>query len=206
MEILAHRGHWTNETEKNSKEAFQRAFDAGFGVETDLRDCNGQIVIAHDMPQGDEMPFEELLKLLDGRQLPLALNIKADGMAAEIKKTLEKYVHHNYFTFDMSIPEMLYQHRLQLKIFTGLSDVNSKPIMLPQAQGVWLDAFYTDWFGEAEIRTLLDEGKMVAIVSPELHRRKHVAVWEKYKHMKHPNLMLCTDYPEEAKRFFYGKN
>ncbi len=30
------------------------------------------------MPQGGRMKFEELLELLDGRDLPLALNIKAD--------------------------------------------------------------------------------------------------------------------------------
>ena len=32
-EILAHRGYWKNESEKNSKTAFERAFDNGFGIE-----------------------------------------------------------------------------------------------------------------------------------------------------------------------------
>ena len=36
------------------------------------------------MPQGNEITFEELLQIMDGRNLPLALNIKADGMANEI--------------------------------------------------------------------------------------------------------------------------
>ena len=38
MKILAHRGFWMNESEKNSREAIKRAFDYGFGIETDLRD------------------------------------------------------------------------------------------------------------------------------------------------------------------------
>ena len=42
------------------------------------------------MPKGDGIIFEEVLKLTDGRNLPLALNIKADGMADKIKSLLEK--------------------------------------------------------------------------------------------------------------------
>ena len=89
MKILAHRGYWKKEDEKNTKAAFERAFDNGFGIETDLRDIKGTIVISHNMPKGDEMTFEELLQLSDGRNLPLALNIKADGQAEEIKKVIK---------------------------------------------------------------------------------------------------------------------
>ena len=59
--ILAHRGFWQSEDEKNTKVAFERAFDNGFGIETDLRDIKGTIVISHNMPTGDEMTFEEVL-------------------------------------------------------------------------------------------------------------------------------------------------
>ncbi len=70
IEIFAHRGYWLKESEKNTKTAFERAFDSGFGIETDLRDIKGTIVISHNMPKGDEMTFEELLKLFDGRKFP----------------------------------------------------------------------------------------------------------------------------------------
>ena len=73
IEILAHRGYWLKEEEKNTEIAFERAFDNGFGVETDLRDLKGEIVISHNMPCGNEMAFEELLQILDGRDLTLAL-------------------------------------------------------------------------------------------------------------------------------------
>jgi glycerophosphoryl diester phosphodiesterase len=53
MQILAHRGYWQNRKEQNTKEAFIRAFGMGSGVETDLRDCNGEVVISHDMPVSD---------------------------------------------------------------------------------------------------------------------------------------------------------
>lgn len=198
--ILAHRGYWKKEEEKNTKEAFKRAFDCGFGVETDLRDIKGEIVISHDMPKGNEMTFEEVLALLDGRNLPLALNIKADGMAFKIKKLLEKYNHTNYFTFDMSIPEMVVQHKMGLNVFTGISDIVPNPIMYKEAQGVWLDCFYSDWFSKKEIKEILDAGKKVCIVSPDLHKREYKNVWTKYKDVK--GIMLCTDFPDDAKEYF----
>ena len=198
--IIAHRGYWKNENEKNKKVAFERAFDCGFGVETDLRDIKGEIVISHNMPLGDEISFEEFLKLLAGRDLPLALNIKADGLADEIKRLLEKYNHTNYFTFDMSIPEMVYQHKLGLNVFTGVSDIIPNPILYDKAQGVWLDCFNSDWFGEKGIKSILNQDKKVCIVSPDLHKREYEKIWERYKNIG--GIMLCTDYPMEAKEFF----
>ena len=200
--IIAHRGYWKKEDEKNTKSAFERAFENGFGVETDLRDIKGEIVISHNMPAGNEMTFEELLKLLNGRDLPLALNIKADGQAEEIKRLLEKYNHTNYFTFDMSIPEMVVQHKTGLNVFTGLSDIVPTPILFEQAKGVWLDCFNSDWFGEKEILNLLNQRKDVCIVSPDLHKREYKRVWEKYKNIS--GIMVCTDYPDEAEVYFNG--
>jgi hypothetical protein len=200
VSILAHRGFWKNDLEKNKKIAFERAFDYDFGVETDLRDSFGEIVISHDMPRGDEITFEELLQIMNSRNLPLALNIKADGQCNEIKRLLEKYNHTNYFTFDMSIPEMVVQHKFGLKFFTGLSDIITHPIMFDEADGIWLDCFKSDWFGEKEIKDLLNKNKKVCIVSADLHKREYKSAWGKYKNVE--GVMLCTDYPEEAKEYF----
>ena len=202
--IVAHRGYWLSEQEKNQRIAFERAFDNGYGIETDLRDVCGKIVISHDMPKGDEITFEEVLQIMNGRNLPLALNIKADGQAKEIKRLLEKYNHTNYFTFDMSIPEMVVQHRVGLNVFTGLSDIIKTPILFDKANGVWLDCFNSDWFGTKEIEELLEQNKKVCIVSPDLHKRPYKEIWARYRNVK--NIMICTDYPKEAEEFFYDKN
>lgn len=200
IDIIAHRGFWKTIDEKNQKIAFERAFDCGFGVETDLRDIKGTIVISHNMPQGDELTFEEFLQILGGRNLPLALNIKADGMADEIKRLLDKYNHTNYFTFDMSIPDMVVQFGVGLNVFTGQSDIIKTPILLEKAKGIWLDSFYSDWFDSDIVKGILNKGKKVCIVSPDLHGRKYIEVWKKYKHVN--GIMLCTDYPQDAKEYF----
>lgn len=205
MQILSHRGYWKRPEEKNQKIAFDRSFDLGFGTETDLRDCGGEILISHDMPKGDEMTFEELLQIMNGRNLPLALNIKADGQADKIKELLGKYNHTNYFNFDMSIPDLVVQVKKGMRIFTGLSDINPQPPLIEKVDGIWLDAFNSEWYSSELIRKWLYKGKKICIVSSDLHKRDHQWQWVMLKENnlhKEDNLLLCTDFPEKAREFF----
>ena len=208
MIVISHRGWWYNVDERNKREAFVRSFDAGFGTETDLRDIHGTIVISHDMPCGDEMTFAELLDVMAGRNLPLALNIKADGMGQIIKQMLKEAGHTNYFTFDMSIPDEVVQLSLGLNVFTGFSDLLSPPPMLNEAKGVWLDAFRKVWYDGEIISDLLAKGKRVCIVSEELHKRDPREQWQMILESgicDNEHLMLCTDIPQYAQEFFQKK-
>ena len=58
MYILSHRGFWLSPNEKNLEIAFRRSFEAGFGVETDIRDYQGRLVIAHDIASKEDMDFD----------------------------------------------------------------------------------------------------------------------------------------------------
>ena len=49
MDILAHRGVWRISEERNSMSSIRAALDAGFGIETDVRDYKGNLVISHDI-------------------------------------------------------------------------------------------------------------------------------------------------------------
>ena len=205
MIVLSHRGWGLEPGERNRREAFRRSFDAGFGTETDLRDIRGTIVISHDMPTGDEMTFAELLEMMAGRNLPLALNIKADGMARTIRRMLDEAGHTEFFTFDMSIPDEVVQLAMGMPVFTGFSDLLSPPPMLSEVQGVWLDSFHYVWYGGEAIRSLLDCGKRVCEVSEELHRRDPSAQWAMLRDTApcdDDRLMLCTDTPQRAAVFF----
>ena len=205
MIILSHRGLWNSVEEKNKKSSFIRSFDLGIGTETDLRDSSGKILISHDMPKGDEITFEELLEIMNGRNLPLALNIKADCLADEIKRLLEKYNHTNYFTFDMSIPDMVYQLKKNIKVFTGLSDILKEPVLLESCTGIWLDCFNSDWYNFDLIDSYIEQGKIVCVVSSDLHNREVNYQWSIIKKSKYINsnkLMLCTDKALEAIDYF----
>jgi glycerophosphoryl diester phosphodiesterase len=203
MRIISHRGFWLQKSERNQPEAFQRSFDLGFGTETDVRDRAGELVISHDMPTGDELSLDGMLEIMAGRNLPLAINVKADGLTHALKSTFEQHGHTNWFVFDMAVPDMRSYLQAGLPTYSRLSEVEPSPVWLEQATGVWLDSFEGEWFSNAAIQTLLSTGKQVCVVSSELHGRDPQALWRQLSALNHQDgLMLCTDIPEDAANFF----
>jgi len=207
MIIISHRGYWKTPEEKNCKAAFERSFALGYGTETDIRDRNRDLVIAHDMASEADMPLDEFFTIYKSyhKNLPLALNIKADGLAVKLKEYLEKYDITNYFLFDMSVPDQKVCLDHGLKSYTRVSDLEPVPTCYDRALGVWLDAFYSDWYQPKDIQTFLNDGKPVCLVSSDLHKRDYKSAWRMLKDNKlhhEAELTLCTDFPEEASTFF----
>jgi glycerophosphoryl diester phosphodiesterase len=211
MKILSHRGYWKVAPEKNTTRAFERSFSLGFGTETDIRDFGGKLVISHDIADMNSITVEhffEIYKSYDS-QLPLALNIKADGLQSLLKELLTIYNINNYFVFDMSIPDNLGYLKADFLCFTRQSEYEPIPALYDQSTGVWMDSFRGDWIEEPILEGHLKAGKQVCLVSPDLHKRIHNPFWQKLYKMSiiHSDyILLCTDNPEEAKEFFYGKN
>ncbi len=209
--VLSHRGLWRAEGEKNSPLAFARSFSEGFGTETDLRDRMWELVVSHDPPGPGAMPAEQLLRLHDrhGAGLPLALNIKADGLHEQVEELVRHHGLKDYFLFDMSVPDMRGYLKRGLRVFTRQSDAEPAPAFYEQAAGVWLDAFESDWMTEAVLAGHLSAGKEVCIVSPELHGRPAEEFWRRLAGMAsahQPGVMLCTDRPHEARRALNGED
>lgn len=209
MLILSHRGFWLSPLEKNTLAAFERSFQQGFGLETDIRDYQGGLVVSHDIPDAAALSFDDFLQVhrrINAR-LPLALNVKADGLQALVKNLLNKYDVTDYFTFDMSVPDMLGYLNADINVFTRHSEYEPNPACYGQADGVWLDGFHGEWWSETLVEQHLEQNKKVCIVSPELHRRAYLPTWKKiksYSWCAHPNVMLCTDFPQQALAFFHG--
>lgn len=208
MQVISHRGYWLKESEKNTQQSFSRSFSLGFGTETDVRDCQKKLVISHDPPDGNEFTFDQLLELAAPFKLPLAINIKADGLASEIRATMQRYQYPYWFVFDMSVPDTRAQLAAGNPVFVRMSEVEAMPAYLHVAAGVWLDAFENDTWRLGALTRLLEARVQTCVVSPELHRREHLPFWESLKASelyKNDKLLLCTDLPEEAVAFF-GKN
>jgi hypothetical protein len=210
MEILAHRGWWTSREDQNSLDALTRALTAGFGVETDIRDCAGRLVVSHDMPTA---PLLSLDALLDRHaNIPqagtLALNVKADGLASALISAIQERKISNYFVFDMSVPDTLHYLKAEAPVFTRRSEFETGSALDQQADGLWLDAFHAPFAPLADIHYAKDLGKSIALVSPELHRKDHLQAWSVWReamasrHNDVSHWMVCTDFPERADGFF----
>lgn len=219
MDILAHRGLWDQPHDKNSLQALRNALTQGFGVETDIRDHLGRLVISHDPPApGSTHP--ELSQLLNiyrelGSGAILALNIKSDGLHTLLQTEIERagIAADRYFVFDMAPPDALGYLRRQMPCYTRESEIEPAPAFLDQAAGVWLDCLIEDWIDDARILGHLESGRRVALVSPELHGREPYRAWQIWRQAARnwrgrgkAGLALCTDRVIEAETFFNGED
>jgi hypothetical protein len=207
MIILSHRGYWKKISEKNTEIAFRNSFKLGLGIETDIRDYKDNLVISHNIPSGNEMTFRNFLNIYKeySKELPLALNIKADGLQKILKKDLSDYQIKNYFVFDMSVPDGIIYLKNNISSFTRQSEYEKECSFYKQATGVWVDCFHDNWVTEEIIIQHIKHNKQVCFVSPELHGRECNSFWQKlssWSIVTNDNLMLCTDLPKEAKRYF----
>lgn len=202
MHILAHRGMWELAAEQNTLEAFRRAFAAGFGIETDVRDSDGRLVISHNPPIGTEPYFEDCLVLLAGRPLPLAINIKSDGLAGDIFRLCLKHRVRDWFVFDMSVPDMRQQLAIGNPVYARMSEEEQIPPWPNAVSGIWLDGFESVWYGEDTLIDLLGRFR-VCVVSQELHGRDHAEQWALlHRFASRRKLLLCTDIPLRARMYF----
>lgn len=208
MIILSHRGYWKDVSEKNLSIAFERSFSLGFGTETDIRDYKDELVISHDIADENCISVKEMLEIYNkyNNTLFLALNIKADGLQVKLKELLEEYNITNYFVFDMSVPDGLQYLKQDIKVFTRESEYEKIPSFYEESCGVWLDEFQGHWITKEVIEYHIKNNKQICIVSPDLHKREYKKEWQHYKEIEKElginNLMICTDYPEDAKEFF----
>jgi hypothetical protein len=211
LNIIAHRGYWLNASEKNTTIAFSRALQHGFGIETDFRDFDGMLVVSHDPPSASSMKISEFVNLYQDYPIsaPIALNIKSDGLYELVIDFMQRAKFKNAFVFDMAVPDMRGYINKNIPIFTRLSEYERHPALLESCKGIWLDAFESEWYDKKIITNLLNQDKQIAIVSSELHGRSYASLWDLIKdnHLhRNPLISICTDFPLQAKEFFYAQD
>ncbi|MFA5832056.1 MAG: hypothetical protein WDA22_01145 [Bacteroidota bacterium] len=207
MQIISHRGCWNDTAKKNTEKAFRRALNLNYGIETDVRDYNGEIVISHDIAKDSCLTFLRFCEIVnEANNNPcIALNIKSDGLQEKLKHILNNLDIRNYFVFDMSVPDAYLYINEKFNVFARQSEFEQNPSFYEASQGIWLDAFHNEWYDEHVIEKHLIAEKKVCIVSPELHKRNHANLWKMIQQTglyKNDNLYLCTDFAEEASRFY----
>ena len=206
--ILCHRGFWSKKSSQNSLQSFEKAFSLGFGIEIDVRDYNSKLVVSHDPinSTNNVLLFKQVLELYTRtccKDQIIGINIKSDGISQIVKKCLLTYNVSNYFTFDMSIPENLKYHQLNINFFSRISEYEKNPIFFDSCKGIWLDCFESEWYSESLIQSILKKEKNICFVSSEIHNRNHKKQWKIIKpFIPNNKIFLCTDNAIEAKEYF----
>ncbi len=193
---LCHRGLWRRQEEQNTLAAFRRSWDHGWGVETDLRDHAGEVVVSHDPPTGHELRLVDLLSSYAayGGNTPLALNVKADGLAPAVAGALAEAGVTTAFVFDMSVPDTFGYLRAGVPVWTRWSDVEPDPPLLERSVGMWVDAFEQDaWWDVDDVAKAAVE-RTLCVVSPELHGRDPQDTWSRLQQLP---VYVCTDRPHD---------
>lgn len=198
--ILAHRGLWAADSEKNSNVAIALALAEGFGVEIDVRDKHGELVISHD-PSVEFSPLllNEMVAEFDASPAAwIALNIKSDGLAR-----LFPSIKNPHFFFDMSFPERRNYRRIHKPIAGRLSEFETafdKSFEAESNTAVWVDSFLGDWFlDSSKLDEILQLPGCKFFVSPELHGRPHEYSWRTIQELfrLRSDVGICTDLPRE---------
>lgn len=209
MKLLGHRGHWNNIRRKNSLEAVESALLNYDGVEIDVRDRGGEIVVSHDIPNHEALPLNHFLALPESQNKIWAINIKSDGISDCLYKIFKDKKIKNYFCFDMSVPEIFNYKRNKLNIFVGVNDYIKESSLSSIGSGIWLDSFDKLWYSANDLKSFTRIYRKVCIVSEELHGRNMQHQWKMIKDTKiHllDDVYLCTDKLSEAEEYFYDKS
>jgi hypothetical protein len=202
MNIIAHRGLWDTRKDQNSMSAFKRALDLGFGVELDVRDSFGHLVVSHDPTEDSgNLQFDEVIELFSQYESIMAINIKSDGLIPGLNLALRNTSKERYFVFDMSIPETIGYLNTGFPTFIRVSEFEELSPLHVNSSGIWLDAFESEWWtGQSQV---FQDFKAICVVSPELHGRDEDSGWNFLRSFTpHNNLSLCTDYPVKASEYF----
>lgn len=186
--------------------AIEEAISAGFGVEIDIRTMNGNLVIAHDLPDEYSPVLDHDMSVWRSinHDTSIAYNVKEDGVSVLLAHLLERVPEHDGFAFDMSVPETFIYVKSEVPSAIRVSEYESVHAPLftrfPEVRRVWLDSFESDWWlGESDVLSGMSDYRLY-VVSPELHGRNPCAVWTWFSRAlaAGANVYLCTDHPEEV--------
>jgi hypothetical protein len=167
------------------------------GVEVDLRDAEGGIIISHD-PFSSGENLEQYLQNYTHRFL--IANIKSERIELRVKKLLDKFQIKNYFFLDSSTPMIVrcglesgYKFAIRVSEYES---VTSALRMKALADWIWVDCFEGLSIDRDEYLALKSAGLKLCLVSPELHDSAR-SILDFIKDLKKIGIvpdMVCSKY------------
>ncbi|GAB6109647.1 PI-PLC domain-containing protein [Fusibacter bizertensis] len=163
MEYISHRVNTLEALKQVSRE---------HGVELDLRDEHGEIIISHDpFVMGEK--FEEYLKHY--QHGTMILNIKSERIEHKVLELIKQYNIEKYFFLDSSFP-MIYllsndgekNIAIRYSEFEGMDTIRN---MAGKLNWIWVDCFSYLPLDHTLYQEMKALGYKLCLVSPELQGR-----------------------------------
>ena len=166
--IIAHRINYLDASAAIS------VFSVADGIEFDIRDSAGNIIVQHDPFKGGQL-FEEFVSFCNPDKFYI-VNVKSEGIELEAIRILEDHGCHKFFLLDCSIPMIVKLGRIgETRIAARISEFESIDTLThlrPYIQWVWVDVFTQLPLTEHIIEKLRTMDLKVCLVSPELQQQQ----------------------------------
>ena len=165
MEFIAHRINTIDQLRNIPKKC---------GIEFDLRDHSGNIILQHDpFIKGED--FESFLKQYNHGTL--ILNIKSERIEFRVLELIKKYNIKNYFFLDSSFPMIdqlikLGEDNISIR-FSEYECLNTALDLKNKIKWLWGDCFNFFPINNLNYPKIKENGLKICLVSPELHNRKN---------------------------------
>ena len=163
MQIIAHRKNTIAELSQTPTQ---------FGIEVDIRSWEKGLTIHHDpFVQGED--FKEWLRHY--KHQILILNVKEEGLEAQLIELMKEHNISNYFFLDQSFPFLvkwakLGEKRLAVRV-SEYESINTALSLKDKADWIWVDCFTHFPLSSEEAKQLKQANFKLCLVSPELQGR-----------------------------------
>jgi len=145
-------------------------FSSADGIEFDIRDSNGQLIVQHDAFQGGQ-PFSEFLEFCPPSKFYI-VNVKAEGVEELAIKLLTERGIHNFFLLDCGMPSIIRlgrkgEPRLAVR-FSEYESFETVAAVAPFVSWIWIDVFTKLPITPTLVEQARTLGLRICLVSPEL--------------------------------------
>jgi hypothetical protein len=190
---IAHRVNQLND------ETAKRIFQECDGIEFDIRDSGGELIVCHDAfaTVNDCQRFDEFVQYCPTDKLYI-VNAKAEGIEERAIAVLEARGIRNFFLLDCGMPAMYRlsqkgETRLAIR-FSEYESLETVRLMKDLVQWVWVDVFSVLPLTAQTANQIREWGLKICLVSPELQGQQDKLVsYKKYLEEIGANLeAVCT--------------
>jgi len=170
-----------------------------YGIELDLRDSRGKLVLWHDpFPPEDAPAFEDFLPAY--RHRLMILNVKSERIEWAVLDLIKRYNIERYFFLDSSFPmirQLVQKGESRIAVrFSEFEPIESALALAGQVEWVWIDCFTKMPLTPDTYRQLKRHFKLCA-VSPELQGRAVESIADYAAQLAdYPMHAVCTKRPD----------